>query len=221
MAFRAVFFDVDGTLVDSNEFHVSAWEEAIHAGGLFVERDAIRGQIGKGGDNLLPSLFPQITQDQQETLSHRHGEIFKLRYQEQVRAFPRATDLIARLHNDGRKVLLASSAKQAEIDFYIDLLDARPYIDAATTIDEVESSKPSGDIFASALGKIFPMSAREAIVVGDTPYDVTAAAKCALGTIGLLSGGVSELVLRDAGAVAVFSSVKQLYEEFESSPLAL
>jgi HAD superfamily hydrolase (TIGR01509 family) len=220
MAPKAVFFDVDGTLVDSNEFHVSAWEEALRDGGLFAARSAIRGQIGKGGDNLLPSLFPDITVEQLDALSHRHGAIFKQRYLEQVKPFPHASDLIARLHTEGKQVLLTSSAKQAEIDFYIDLLGASSYIDAATTIDDVRSSKPSGDIFASALGKVFPMGPREVIVVGDTPYDVTSAAKCDLATIGLLAGGVSELLLRKAGAVAVYSSVKHLFDEFDQSLLA-
>ena len=125
MPITAALFDLDGTLVDSNEFHGQAWAEALRDGGYDIAEDAIRGQIGKGGDNLVPSLLPGIAEDAQEALSKREGEIYKAQYLGRVRPFPHARDLIVRTHEAGIKIILASSAGADDLDHYVDLLDIR------------------------------------------------------------------------------------------------
>lgn len=216
---KAVFFDIDGTLVDSNDFHVMAWQEAFRDFGHRFEQDAIRSQIGKGGDQLVPSLLPGIDDKSQKAISHRHGEIFKPRYLEQVKPFPHAFDLVEMLHAKGAQVLLASSSEKAEVDHYVGLLKVEGFLTGTVSKDEVANSKPVGDIFAAALAKVFPLSASETFAIGDTPYDVESALRSDIKTIGLRSGGFSEEVLGNAGAPYVYASVKDLFEHFETSPL--
>lgn len=219
MPMAAILFDLDGTLVDSNDLHVRAWEEVFREGGFEIPADAIRSQIGKGGDNLVPALLPDLDSDRQEALAHRHGEVFKGRYIADVRPFPGARSLLARVREAGSKVVLASSAGGEELDHYVELLDARDLVDAATSKDDVRNSKPDPDIFAAALEKAGAASA-DAVVVGDTPYDVIAASKCGIRTVAVLSGGFPEQALRDAGAVALYPDVAALLDGFDESPLA-
>ena len=219
MAIRAVFFDIDGTLVDSNEFHVSAWERAFQESLFPVDRAAIRRQIGKGADMLLPALAPELTESDRKAIADRHGKIFQTGYLSQVQPFPHARDLIAALHARGLKVLLASSAKQTEVDHYVDLLDVRGLISGTTSGDDVERTKPAGDIFLSALSKVAPIVASEVVAIGDTPYDVAAARKAWIRTIAVKSGGFPESSLVDAGAVAIYDSVGDLFKRLTHSLL--
>ncbi|RZF66290.1 YihY family inner membrane protein [Sphingomonas populi] len=217
---KAIFFDVDGTLVDSNEQHVTAWHDAFADQGFRVDREAIRGQIGKGGDLLVPALVPDASEDMRKRLSKRHGVLFKRAHLDTVKPFPAATALIRRVHESGRKVVLASSADAKEVGHYIEQLGIRNALHAMTTIDDAETSKPAGDIFAAALAKVKPLTPDEVIVVGDTPYDVEAASKCGIRTVAVRSGGFADDVLLDAGAVALYDDVAALLARFDESPLS-
>jgi phosphoglycolate phosphatase-like HAD superfamily hydrolase len=220
MSLKAVFLDIDGTLVDSNEFHVMAWQEAFREKGHFIELDAIRGQIGKGADQLVPTLLPGMADEVEEAMGNRQGEIFRTRYRGQIKPFPHASDLMEMLHVKGMKVLLASSSDKAEVDFYADLLHAEPFLAGTISKDDVKNSKPAGDIFAAALATVFPLAASETLAIGDTPYDVESALRSDIRTIGLRSGGFSEEVLSGAGASYIYGSVKDLFENFDTSPLS-
>lgn len=219
MKIEAILFDIDGTLVDSNEEHVLAWEQAFRRHGRPQEAQAIREQIGKGGDLLVPALAPDLDKAAQKRIADAHGVCFKALYLGGVRAFPKATDLIVAVHRSGRKVVLASSAKQEELEHYVAVLGIEAMVDATTSIDDVETSKPAPDIFGTALGKV-GLRAEQAIVVGDTPYDVEAASKAGIAAVGVTSGPFSADRLRDAGAVAVFADVADLLARFDRSPLA-
>ncbi len=200
MPILAILFDIDGTLVDSNDFHTDAWVEGFSKHGHDIPRDTIRGQIGKGADMLVPTLIPGASEDEAETLGDAHGEAFKGKYLDRVRPFPQARDLLARVHGAGLKVALASSASQGELDHYVELLGIADFVDATTTIDDVNKSKPAGDIVAIALEKL-GVAPGEALFVGDTPYDIEAGAKCGVATIAVLSGGFSRDTLTGARAV--------------------
>lgn len=219
MPLKAVFFDIDGTLVDSNEFHVMAWDEAFRDHGLVPDKADIRSQIGKGADQLIPSIFPGLPADQKEAIAQRHGDIFRLRYLNQVRPFPRATDLVQHLHLMGKDIVLASSAEEKEVKHYVALLSLAPFIRGTVTKEDVARSKPAGDIFAAALAQVFPLAASEILAVGDSPYDVESALRSQIKTIALRSGGFSEEVLADAGASYIYASVKELFDNFAASPL--
>jgi membrane protein len=215
---QCVLLDIDGTLVDSNEFHVTAWERAFQRRGHQIGADAIRGQIGKGGDQLIPALLPDVTPQESESIAGAHDEIYQAEYLGRVRPFDRARDFVAHLRGRGIKVVLASSGKRAEVDHYIELIGVEKLLDASTCSDDVERSKPAGDLFATALKKIPSAKPANARAIGDTPYDVIAAAKCGVATIAVLSGGSSEQVLRSAGAQMIYSNVGEILAESERRP---
>lgn len=217
MQVRAVLFDLDGTLVDSNGFHVEAWERVFREAGHAIARERIAGQIGKGGDLLVPALLPDATKPEQERLATRHGEVFKARYLDLVRPFPGATALLRRVRDSGRSVVLASSASGEELQHYVGLLDAADAVTATTSKDDVSTTKPAGDIFAAALAKA-GVTPGHAIVVGDTPYDIAAAAKCRIATVAVRSGGFDATAL--TGAIARYDDVAALLAGFDRSPLA-
>jgi len=219
MKIKAVLFDIDGTLVDSNDHHVHAWDEVFRAAGHAFDAQEIHDQIGKGTDMLVPALIPELDEAAQQKLGEAHGIAFKNRYLDEVVPFPGACELLRHAFNRGQKVVLASSASKGELDHYIDLLDARDLVAAGTSSDDVENTKPAPDIFSTALAKLDGIGPDEAVVVGDTPYDVEAAGKCGVAAIGLLSGGFSKEALRAAGAVAIYTDAAALLAEYDQSPL--
>ncbi|WP_454884922.1 HAD family hydrolase [Sphingomonas oryzagri] len=219
MTIEAVLFDIDGTLVDSNEQHVNAWAFAFREEGHPQELDDIRAQIGKGGDLLVPELLPDVDDAVRKRISERHGEHFKDMYLDNVRAFEGAAELIKRVHASGRKVVLASSAKRDELEHYVGLLGVKSLITATTSIDDVETSKPEPDIFGVALERI-SVEPSNAIVVGDTIYDVDAALRAGIATVGVTSGPFDERQLKEVGAIAVFADVASILRDFDRSPLA-
>jgi membrane protein len=214
---KAAFFDIDGTLVDTNEFHVLAWEAAIRAQGCSALKADIRGQIGKGADMLLPSLFPAMTEAKRDRIAGCHARIFAKHYLHRAKPFPSAKQLIERLARSGVKIVLASSSKKSEVIHYIALLDIGRFVFHVVSADDVQRSKPAADIFAAALEAVKPLSADEAMVIADTPFDLESSAKSHLRMIGLRSGGFPDSAL--SAAVARYDNVKALLACIDSSPL--
>lgn len=221
MAIKAVLFDLDGTLVDSNPAHVRVWAEIFAEAGHDIPDNVIAGQIGKGGDLLIPALVPGLPEDRREAMSEAHGRIYRERFLGDIVAFPGAAELVKRVVRAGQRAVLASSAKQSELDHYIGLLGIADDLAAVTSADEVEHSKPEPDIFAAALAKVAPVTAAEAMMIGDTPYDAIGASRVGIATIGLRSGGFPDEVLREAGVVALYDDVAALLADYEQSPLGL
>jgi HAD superfamily hydrolase (TIGR01509 family) len=217
---RAAIFDLDGTLVDSNEFHVLAWQETFRHFGKEIPLERLREQVGKGGDQYLPVfLNPAEMREFGDEADKFHGEVFKKKYLSQVKPFPKVRELFERLREDGKKIALASSGKNAEVRHYEKLLGIEQLVDGMTTSDQVVHSKPYADVFIAALNRL-KLPANEAVAIGDTPYDVEAAKKIDLRLIGVLCGGFSENLLRDEGAVAIYRDPADLLEHYYQSPLA-
>jgi HAD superfamily hydrolase (TIGR01509 family) len=219
MPLKAVLFDIDGTLVDSNDMHVAAWEEAFAKIDRHFERQVIHDQIGKGTDKLVPALLPDLDDDAIEELGQAHAAIFKDRYLKDVKPFSGAPAILDYVHKRGLQVVLASSASGAELDHYLQLLDARELVSATTSSDDVEQTKPAPDIFATALARLTDVKADEAVVIGDTPYDIEAAAKCGIAAIAVRSGGFPDDILTRAGAIAIYDDVAALLAGYDTSPL--
>lgn len=216
---RAALFDVDGTLIDSNGLHVEAWHEAFAGSGHSIERGAIAGLIGMGGDMLVPELLPDADADTRQRIVDAHDDIFKRRFIDRAKPFPEARALVERAHAHGLTVILASSASEQEVEHYIELLDVRRFVATRTSSDEVERSKPAPDIFAAALSKA-GVPADRAIAIGDAPFDAESARKSGIATIGLLSGGFTRERLEQAGAIAIYADASALLADFDASPLA-
>ncbi len=218
---RAILFDVDGTLVDTVDLHARAWQDAFALYGKQVSLEKVRSQIGKGGDQLLPVfLGEQELERWGEALDRARAGLYRERYRPLARPFPGVPGLFRRIRRDGKRVVLASSGKAEETLGNLRLLGVEGLVDAFTTSDEAERSKPFPDIFARALVKAGVADPREALVVGDSPFDIEAAARLGVPSVGLLCGGFSEADLRSAGAVALFGSPQDLLDSYERSPLA-
>jgi HAD superfamily hydrolase (TIGR01509 family) len=219
MQIKAIFFDIDCTLVGSNDMHVLAWEEAFARIGKSFDRQVVHDQIGKGTDMLVPTLLPDLDVAAQEKLGDAHGSVFKAEFLDQAKPFAMAHDLLAQVYQRGQQVVLASSASQAELDHYLDLLDARSLVAATTSSDDVKKTKPAPDIFAVALDKLPGIGADEVIVVGDTPYDMEAAGKGGIAAVALRSGKFPDDVLRNAGAIEIYDDAAALLANYVNSSL--
>ncbi len=218
---RGVIFDVDGTLVDSVDLHARCWQEAFARYGRQIAFDRIRAQIGKGGDQLIPYFLEEEELERYgEELDAFRSRLFEERYLHKVRPFPGVRELFERLKADGLRIALASSAKEQEIDHYIELLGVAGLIEARTTSDDAERSKPHPDIFEAAMQTIGVESPREAWVVGDSPFDVEAAGKLSLPTLCVRCGGFDGADLRKAGCAVLFASPKDLVERYGETPFA-
>ena len=218
---RAAIFDLDGTLVDSNELHVLAWQETFRHFGKEIPLERLREQIGKGGDQYLPEFLNELElREFGDEADKYRGEIFKKKYLAQVRPFPKVRELFERVRSEGKKIALASSGKDSEVSHYEKLIGIDGLSDSMTSADQVAHSKPRSDVFLAALRTLGSLPPQEAMAIGDTPYDVQAAKKIDLPIIGLLCGGFSETVLRDEGAIAIFRDPADLLERYYQSPLA-
>ncbi len=218
---KAVIFDVDGTLIDSVDLHAKAWQDAFHNYGHEIDFDDIRRQIGKGGDQLMPEFLSKKELDAKgKELEKHRGEVLKDRYLPQIKPFSMVRELLQRLQSDNVQIALASSAKEDELEVYKKAAHIDDLLDAETSSDDAESSKPEPDIFLAALKRLGGMPAEQAIVIGDTPYDARAAGKAGLRSIGLLCGGWSEADLKEAGCIATYKDPADLLAQYDASPLA-
>lgn len=218
MPVEAALLDVDGTLVDTNYQHALAWYRAFRGHGIVVPIWRIHRAIGMGGDQLVPALVgEQVDADQGDEIREARDSL----YQEligEVEPLHGSHELIADLKERGVTVVLASSSPENELDHYLELLDARHIADAWTTKDDVESTKPDPDLIQAALDKA---GTESAVMIGDTRWDVEAAAKAGVDTICVLTGGWSQQELLDAGALAVYESVDELRAKLEETPFGV
>ncbi|MDB5367818.1 MAG: family hydrolase [Rhodospirillales bacterium] len=218
---HAVIFDVDGTLVDSVEHEIIAWHEALVRSGFDVARDAVRNQMGKGADQLLPFLLPHERKATHDRIADLQGKIFHAQHRPEVRPFPMVAPLFRALRQAGIQVALGSSGDQADIEHYQRLTGTADLVDVIACIDDVQHSKPAPDIFEAVLDRLGSPSVQRVLAVGDTIYDVQAASVVGLRTIGVLGGAFDAATLRQAGCIAVYRDVAELYENRSTSPLAL
>jgi phosphoglycolate phosphatase-like HAD superfamily hydrolase len=213
----AALLDVDGTLVDTNYQHAIAWYRAFRRHDVIVPVWRIHRHIGMGGDQLVDAVAGQgVERENGDDIRAAEGELY-MEVIDEVAPFEGARDLIAELGRRGHAVVLSSSAKQDEVDHYLDLLDVRELADGWTTSADVEATKPEPDLVRAALDAA---GTEEAVMVGDTVWDVGAAARADVQTLAVLTGGYSEQELLEAGAVAVFQSVLELRSSLDATPLA-
>jgi HAD superfamily hydrolase (TIGR01549 family) len=209
--------DIDGTLVDTNYHHTIAWYRAFRQHEVILPIWRIHRHIGMGGDQLVEALTGKEIEEEKGDDIRTAEKALYLALIEEVEPMEGARDLIVDLKDDGHTVVLASSAKEDEVEHYLDLLDARDLADDWTTSADVEATKPEPDLVQAARDKA---GGDDAVMVGDTPWDVKAAARAGVETIAVLTGGFAEAELRDAGACAVFESIAELRERRGETPLA-
>jgi len=213
----AAILDIDGTLVDTNYHHAIAWYRAFRRHDIVLPLWRIHRHIGMGGDQIVEALAGEgVERRHGDSIREAEGDLYGELIGE-VRPLEGASELIADLKQGGHAVVLASSAKEAEVDHYLDLLDARDRADGWTTSDDVEATKPEPDLVRAAVAKA---GGGEAVMVGDSTWDCQAARRAGLDTLAVLTGGFSEQELKEAGAMLVFGSVEELRRALGETPLA-
>jgi HAD superfamily hydrolase (TIGR01509 family) len=215
---KTVILDIDGTLVDSNDAHAHAWVAAFAAAGITVDYDKVRRSIGMGGDKLMPAVAG-IESDSKEgqRISKARGEIFKHTYLPALRPFASVRELMERFIADGYGLAVASSAKEEELQPLLTCAGIADLIPHRTSSDDADNSKPEPDIVEAALEKC-GCEPSEALMLGDTPYDIEAATGAGVGIVALESGGWSREDLR--GALAVYKDATDLLAHYATSPFA-
>ena len=217
----AVIFDIDGTLVDSVDLHAEAWRVSFARFGKKVTFEEVRRQIGKGGDQLMPVfLSPKELDKFGEELEQFRSDLFKKEFLPRVKPFPCVRQLFQRILRDDKRIALASSAKGDELKAYKAIAGIEDLVEAETSSDDAEKSKPYPDIFHAALAELGDVKSDNVVVVGDTIYDAEAAGKAHLRTIGVMCGGWSEKDLSRAGCIAVYRDPADLLDRYESSPIS-
>jgi HAD superfamily hydrolase (TIGR01509 family) len=210
--------DIDGTLVDTNYHHAIAWFRAFRQNGIVLPVWRIHRHMGMGGDQMVAALTDESTESELGDDIRAVEKVLYLELIHEVQAMEGSRELIERLKREGHAVVLASSAKQDEVDHYLDLLDARELIDAWTSSADVEATKPEPDLVESALQKAGSSDAQP-LMVGDTPWDIRAAERAGVQTLAVRTGGFGVDELREAGALAVFESVAELCSRLHETPL--
>ena len=213
----AAILDIDGTLVDTNYQHAIAWYRAFRQHGKTLPIWRIHRHIGMGGDQLVAALAGEAWDEEHGDDVRTAEKALYLALIEEVEPLDGARGLMEDLKEHGHSVVLASSAKANEVEHYLDLLDARELADGWTTSADVEATKPEPDLVKAAIEKA---GADEAVMVGDTTWDVEAAKRAGIETIAVLTGGFSAAELRDAGAGWTFESIQALRERLAETPFA-
>ena len=213
----AAILDIDGTLVDTNYQHALAWYRAFRQHDVKLPIWRIHRHIGMGGDHLVEALAgEEVEQEKGDDIRTAEKALY-LALIEEVEPLDGARELIVELKERGHAVVLASSAKENEVEHYLDLLDARDLADGWTTSADVEATKPDPDLVVAAIEKA---GGGEAVMVGDSTFDCEAAGRAGIETIAVRTGGFSPEELKAAGAVVVFESIAELRERITETPLA-
>jgi HAD superfamily hydrolase (TIGR01509 family) len=214
---RAVILDIDGTLLLSNDAHARAFVDSAREMGIEADFHRIRRLIGMGGDKLIPEAFGfEKESDQGKRLDGRKGEIFRERYLPTLEPAPGARALLERLRGDGKTLVVATSADNADLKGLLEQAGVRDLVEEATSSGDVEESKPEPDVVEAALEKAgVPVEA--VVMIGDTPYDVEASSRAGVRIVGLRCGGWGDRDLR--GAAAVYDDPEDLLAHYAESPV--
>ncbi|MET0454783.1 MAG: HAD family hydrolase [Mycobacterium sp.] len=219
MSAPAVLFDIDGTLVDSNYLHVHAWQRAFDHGGVEVEAWRIHHGIGMDGSSLLAALIPDASEDTLDHVKELHSRFYR-ETNGLLKPLPGALDLIDAVAAMGLQVILATSAPEDELEVLRKVLGRDDVVSAITSSEDVETAKPEPDIVEVALDRAH-VPAQRAVFVGDTIWDVKAAARAGVQCIGVESGGIDRRLLTDEGAAATYRNPRDLLDHVDDSPIGL
>jgi HAD superfamily hydrolase (TIGR01509 family) len=216
---KGIIFDVDGTLVNSNDAHADSWVEIFSEAGYDVPFDVVRPLIGMGGDKLLPrTIGVESDSDEGKRLSAARWKLFKEKYVPTLRPLEGSRALVQRIRNDGLATVIATSAERDELHVLLKAAEVADLMEEEATSGDAESSKPDPDIVRAAIKKS-GLGNTELLMIGDTPYDVEAAQRAAVPVIAFRSGGWLDSEL--AGAIAIYDGPADLLASYETSIIGL
>jgi len=213
---KAVIFDIDGTLIDSNKAHAETFVKAFEKFGKYVPLEELKCLIGMGADDILAKYLEQneIKKFGEDLLEYRKG-IFLNEYLPKIKVFPKTRELFEKLKSDNKQTALASSASEEELKRYKKLLKIDDLIEEETNADDAERAKPEPDIFLAAFDKLKNVEKDNVLIIGDTPFDVEAAVTANLRIIGVESGGWSRDKLLETGCAEVYRDIAAIFENYE------
>ena len=215
---KVALLDVDGTLIDSNDQHAQAWVDVGREFGIDIDYDHVRRLIGMGGDKVLPRVAGlEEDSPEGEKIKERRGEIFREVYLPKLKPFPQARELLQRLREDGWTLVVATSASKEDMDGLLKQAGIKDLIEEKTSSSDAEESKPDPDIVQAAL-KAADAGPDQAVMLGDTPYDVEASGRAGVPCVALRCGGWGDADL--GGAVAVYDDPADLLARYGESPFA-
>jgi HAD superfamily hydrolase (TIGR01509 family) len=214
---QGVIFDIDGTLVDSNDAHAQSWVDAFAKAGYEVPFDVVRPLIGMGADKLLPKTI-EVRHDSEEgkRLLARRSEIFQEKYLPRLKPLPGSRALVLRVRAEGLKAIVATSAKDAELKGLLQAATVDDLMEERATASDAKRSKPDPDIVQAAVGES-GIGKENLVMIGDTPYDVEAAARAGVKCVAFRSGGWTDDSLK--GALAIYDGPADLLAHYDTSPL--
>jgi HAD superfamily hydrolase (TIGR01509 family) len=217
LSLKGVIFDVDGTLVDSNDAHAQSWVDTFKGAGYEVPFEVVRPLIGMGADKLLPRTIG-VRHDSEEgkKLIKRRSEIFRERYLSRLRPLPGARALVLRVRDDGLKAIVATSAKDEELKELLEAAEVDDLMEEKATASDAKRSKPDPDIVEAAIEES-GVPANRAVMIGDTPYDVEAATRAGVRIIAFRSGGWDDASLK--GAAQIYDGPADLLCHYDASLL--
>ncbi|HEX8363634.1 MAG TPA: HAD family hydrolase [Longimicrobium sp.] len=214
----AAVLDIDGTLIDSNDAHAQAWVDVGKEMGYDIDFAHVRSLIGMGGDKVIPRITGlQDDSDEAKKVKERRGEIFRERYLPTLKPFPRARELLERFRADGMALVVATSASKDDMGKLLEKAGIKDLIEEKTSQSDVDASKPDPDVVEAAVEKAGCKPA-EAVMLGDTPYDVEASRRAGVPCVALRCGGWSDEDLADA--VAIYDDPADLLANYDRSPFA-
>jgi HAD superfamily hydrolase (TIGR01509 family) len=212
---QGVIFDIDGTLVDSNDAHAQSWVDTFAEAGYDVPFDVVRPLIGMGGDKLLPKAA-HIQQDSEEgkKLTKRRSQIFNEKYLPRLKALPGSRELVLRVRKEGLTPVVATSAKDKELKALLKAAQVDDLMEEKATSSDAKRSKPDPDIVRAAIDQS-GIQRDNLVMIGDTPYDIEAASRAGVRAIGFRSGGWRDDDLR--GAAEIYDGPADLLAHYDSS----
>jgi HAD superfamily hydrolase (TIGR01509 family) len=214
---QGVIFDIDGTLVDSNDAHAGSWVDTFAEAGYDVPFDVVRPLIGMGGDKLLPkAAHIQADSEEGKKLTKRRMEIFREKYLPHLQALPGSRALLLRVRKDGLTPIVATSAKDQELHSLLEAAQVNDLMEEKATASDAKRSKPDPDIVRAAIDES-GIVRDKLVMIGDTPYDVEAASRAGVRIIAFRSGGWTDEELK--GAVEFYEGPQDLLDHYESSLL--
>lgn len=218
MALQAVILDVDGTLVISNDAHAQSWVEAFAVYGYDVPFEKVRPLIGMGGDKVIPQMVPGLSDKEGDgkKISEKRKELIINHFGPQLAAANGSRQLILHIQQAGLRTIIASSATSQELSVLLKAAQVDDLLKEATTSSDAEASKPAPDIVEAALHKL-KLEPNQAVMIGDTPYDIQSAGGVGIGVIAVRCGGFDDAQL--AGAIAIYNDPADLLAHYDSSPL--
>lgn len=219
---KAILFDIDGTLIDSNDAHAASFVEAFKKFDKTVSFVELKWLIGMGADMILEKYLSknEIKKFGKDLLEYRK-KIFLEKYLPETKTILGVKELFEKLHSDKFLIALASSASNEELEKYKNKLKISKYLSEETTADDAENAKPAPDIFQAALQKLENVKKNEALIIGDTPYDAEAAVKAKIKIVGVKTGGWSEEKLKSEGCEEVFENLEDILKNYDSIFLSL